>query len=130
MSKDTASYLFNDAIDHSTNYDIESIQWNYREDVKARSYADNMTQFDFSDLANSTAYTSYNMWSLIFPWTMIISGQKIAQAETDFALSLKSSILEAINTVRIDINDTTINAQTQYTNMALNFNLTKCLNKN
>ena len=125
MSKETASYLFNDASDHSTNYEIDNIQWNYREDVKARSYADNMTQFDFSDLANSTAYTSYNMWSLIFPWTMIISNHKKGQAETDFALSLKSSILEAINTVRIDINDVTMNSPTQYTNMALNFNLTK-----
>jgi hypothetical protein len=125
MSKETASYLFNDASDHSTNYEIDNIQWNYREDVKARSYADNMTQFDFSDLANSTAYTSYNMWSLILPWTMIISGHKKASPETDFALSLKSSILEAINTVRIDINDVTMNAPTQLSNMALNFNLTK-----
>ena len=124
MSKETASYLFNDASDHSTNYEIDNIQWNYREDVKARSYADNMTQFDFSDLANSTAYTSYNMWSLILPWTMIVSGYK-ASYESDFAVSLKSSILEAINTVRIDINDVTMNSPTQYTNMALNFNLTK-----
>ena len=98
MSKETASYLFNDASDHSTNYEIDNIQWNYREDVKARSYADNMTQFDFSDLANSTAYTSYNMWSLILPWTMIVSGYKESN-ESDFAVSLKSSILEAINTV-------------------------------
>ena len=125
MSKETASYLFNDASDHSTNYEIDNIQWNYREDVKARSYADNMTQFDFSDLANSTAYTSYNMWSLILPWTMIVSNHKKGQPETDFAVSLKSSILEAINTVRIDINDVTMNSPTQYTNMALNFNLTK-----
>lgn len=125
MSKETASYLFNDASDHSTNYEIDNIQWNYREDVKARSYADNMTQFDFSDLANSTAYTSYNMWSLILPWTMIVSNHKKTQPETDFAVSLKSSILEAINTVRIDINDVTMNSPTQYTNMALNFNLTK-----
>jgi hypothetical protein len=125
MSKETASYLFNDASDHSTNYEIDNIQWNYREDVKSKSYADNMTQFDFSDLANSTAYTAYNMWSLIFPWTMIVSNHKGNLAETDFALSLKSSILEAINTVRIDINDVTMNSPTQYTNMALDFNLTK-----
>ena len=125
MSKETASYLFNDAQDHTTNYEIDNIQWNYRDDIKSRNYQDNTTQFDFSDLANSTNYTSYNMWSLIFPWTMKIGGVLHTEAENDFALSLKASILDAINTVKIDINEVTMNQPTSYSNLANNFNLTK-----
>ncbi len=125
MSKLTADYLFNEASDHTTNYDIESVQWNYRDDNKSRNYQDSMVTFDFSDLANSTAYTSYNMWSIVLPWTILVEGTKLDDAENDFAVSLKSSILQLIDQVRIEVNDSQINNPSNYSNIPLNYNLVK-----
>ena len=125
MSKLTADYLFNEASDHESNYDIESVQWNYRQDNKSRNYSDSTVTFDFSDLANSTSYTCYNMWQLILPWTIAMNGIKKDSPENDFAASLKSSILQLIDQVRIEVNDVQMNNPTSYSNIPLNFNLTK-----
>ncbi len=121
--------------ENERSFPIEKVLWSRTKDIKGNSYSDNRTIFDLQ-FQNNTYYTDlasgYIVEGLQTTVAYTDAGSTKGDADrlsNDMALTLKSSVLEYLNTITIWLNDIQVNNPTQFMNLACNFELLKKSNE-
>lgn len=119
--------------ENERSFPIEKVLWSRTKDIKGNSYSDNRTIFDLQ-FQNNTYYTDLASGYIVegLQTTVVYSdtgSTDPARLSNDMALTLKSSVLEYLNTITIWLNDIQVNNPTQFMNLACNFELLKKSNE-
>lgn len=125
MSSAVDDYTYLRNFHYSVQSDkIQETQWLWQQDTNSGNYDSGKLTFDLSQFANNGAST-YQDWSrahLVIPLVATLNGSADSLTRSDFAVSMKPSYVNLINSVVLEVNNKVMMNSNNYSNIPAYFN--------
>lgn len=125
MSSAVDDYTYLRNFHYSVQSDkVQETQWLWQQDTNSGNYDSGKLTFDLSQFANNGAST-YQDWSrahLVIPLVATLNGSADSLTRSDFAVSMKPSYVNLINSVVLEVNNKVMMNSNNYSNIPAYFN--------